>query len=382
MTELLELLGGWEGYTSIKEMRRPADWDRRLKEAASLIFNDSGMPLHRQQFLLRESLGTADFPYLFADTIDRSLLAGYQAIESEWKKYMRVDTVNRLYPHIGAKRFAITNSGMKLARIAPKGEYLALKKTEEKYDIYGYKFGNQLDIAWEAIIADDLGALRKTPEEMAWLVANTEHYEAVNCYADDVGTHTANANLYEVGVNSGVLPLTIANLETTVALMQAFRHPSGQPMRNRPKYLVVSDGGLEFTARQILTSSNKMWLNDSDDVTPPAPYPTNNVIAQYGLQLIVDPWLALTGTDGYRDNSWYLFADPNQIAAVECDYLQGHERPEICMKSSNKVAIGGTSPLSAMTGDFETDNILYRVRQCFGANKLDWRATYMNRVAD
>jgi len=151
------MLEGWEGYTAIKEMRRPADWDKRLNEAASLIFNDNGMPLHRQQFLLRESLGTADFPYLFADTIDRSMLAGYQAIDPEWKKYMRQDTVNRLYPHIGAKRFAITSSGMKLARIAPKGEYLALKKTEEKYDIYGYKFGNQLDIAWEAIIADDLG---------------------------------------------------------------------------------------------------------------------------------------------------------------------------------------------------------------------------------
>ncbi|MDP2363703.1 MAG: hypothetical protein Q8M94_08030, partial [Ignavibacteria bacterium] len=74
-------------------------------------------------------------------------------------------------------------------------------------------------------------------------------------------------------------------------------------------------------------------------------------------------------------------SEPNLIAAVECDYLEGHERPEICMKAGNKIAIGG-GDLGPMTGDFESDNILYRVRQCFGANKLDWRASYYNKVAD
>jgi len=110
-------------------------------------------------------------------------------------------------------------------------------------------------------------------------------------------------------------------------------------------------------------------------------YPTTNVVSQYGLELIVDPWLSLAATAGFDNNSWYLFADPNVIAAVEYDYLTGHEKPEICMKASDKVAIGG-GPLGAMTGDFATDNIFYRIRQCFGANKLDWRATYYNRVAD
>ena len=384
MSELLEMLEGWNGYHSLTEMRKPEDWDRRLKEATSLLMNESRMPIHRQKYLLQESLGTADFPYLFGEVLDRSVLAGYQAIEPEWKKYMRTDTVNQLYPLTGAQRFAISNSGMTLDQVPPKGEYNALKKSEVKYDIYAYKYGNQLDIEWEAIIADSMGALKKTPQEFAWLVANTEHYHAVNCYANDVGTH-ATGFLYQVAApesNAGVLPLTIANLETTVGLMQAFRHPSGQPMRNRPKYLVVSDGGLEFTARQILTSANKQWLYGGDDEALYAsPMPTTNVIAQYGLQLIVDPWLSIAGTDGYTKNSWYLFADPNNIAAVECDYLAGHEQPEICMKASDKVSLTG-GPLSAMTGDFATDNILYRVRQCFGANKLDWRATYINTVAD
>ena len=124
-----------------------------------------------------------------------------------------------------------------------------------------------------------------------------------------------------------------------------------------------------------MTSANKMWLADTDDVTPPAPYPTTNVIPQMGLTLIVDPYLPILDTVS-DDEGWYLFADPKDVAAIEVDRLVGHERPEICMKASDKVNIGG-GELSPLTGDFATDNVFYRVRLVFGANPLDWRATYM-----
>jgi len=380
MPEIMELMEDWKGYVALSDVKKPENYDQRLKEVYDLLSNARGLASWRHTYALREALTTSDFPYLFGDVVDRQVLAAYQAIEPEWKKYLRVGTVNRLYPWVGGRRFAIANSGMVLGEVGEKGEYLAVRKTETKYDVYAHKYGNQIDISWESMIADDLGALKNTPNEFAWLVANTEHYYAVDAYANNVGTH-AGGDLYEVGSNANTLPLTIANLEATVAAMQAFRHPSGQPMRNKPRYLVVSDGGLEFTALQILTSANKMWLADSDDVTPPAAYPMTNVIAKYGLTLVVDPWLSLAGTSGYTKNTWYLFADPKNIAAVECDYLQGHERPEICMKASDKVNIGGGA-VSPFDGDFATDNIFYRVRQCFGANKLDWRATYINTVAD
>lgn len=382
---LMQLMEDWKGYTSVNERGRPT----KAQAAAffDLLGNVRKAPSHRHDYEIREAMTTDSFPLLFADVIDRQMLAGYAAIDPVWKKYMRVKTVNRLYPWVGGKRFAISNSAMYLGEVAEKGEYLPVKKNEVKYDIYARKYGNQLDISWEAMIADKLGALKDTPNEFAWLAANTEHYNAVNLYANDLnilGTH-ALGDLYDdttAGeINADTLPLTIRNLELTVAAMQAFRHPSGQPMRNKPKYLVVSDGGLEFTARQILTSANKMWVYRGDTDAGPTAYPTTNVIAQYGLELIVDPWLSIAGLDGYTANTWYLFADPKNIAAIECDYLEGHEKPEICMKASDKVTLGGGA-INPMSGDFATDNIFYRIRQCFGANKLDWRATFINTVAD
>jgi len=368
MPEIMELIEDWKGYHAVRGMGGGEVYEQKLTEVINLLSNARRLPAHRQDYELMEAMTTSDFPLMFADVIDRQMLAGYQAIDPVWKKYMRLKTVNRLYPWVGGKRFAISNSGMYLSEVAEKGEFLALKKTEVKYDMYARKYGNQLDISWEAIIADKLGALKDTPNEFAWLAANTEHYTAVNLYANDVnvlGSHTL-GDLYDDStageINANTRPLTIHNMELSVADMQAFRHPSGQPMRNKPKYLVISDGGLEFTARQILTSATKQWLEHitragADGFQTLYPMPTTNVIAQYGLELIIDPWLSIAGLDGYTANSWYLFADPRNIAAIECDYLEGHERPEICMKASNKVTIGGGA-INPMTGDFDRQHIL------------------------
>ncbi|GAH72522.1 unnamed protein product, partial [marine sediment metagenome] len=121
--------------------------------------------------------------------------------------------------------------------------------------------------------------------------------------------------------------------------MHSFRDRSLTiPIKNRPKYLVVPPE-LEFTARQILTSAMKMWLEHTEAIAPATPYPTTNVIAKYGLELIVDDWLPIVDeTNGTR--AWYLFAAPSDIVAIEFDHLRGHERPEICMKASDKVTVG------------------------------------------
>lgn len=379
MPEFLDILKENEGFV-IRGSKKPANWDQKLKATIDLIENRGGLASHQRTFLLREALTTSDFPYLFADAIDRQVLALYKATEPVWKQYTRAGTVPRIWPQIGAKRFAITGGDQILDLVAEKGEYLASDRTETKYDLYVKKYGRQFDISWEAMINDDIGALQDTAVRFQMAASRTEHRLVVAAYAGDVGTHAA-GNLYEAAVNEGVLALTIANLETSLENMTSFTDVNGMPILNRAKYLVVGPS-LEMTARQILTSATKMWMeNITLAAAGPAtlyPMPTNNVVSQMGLQLIVDPWIPIVDTDG--TNSWYLFADPNDIAAIEADHLSGHETPEICMKASDKVAIGG-GLISPMDGDFATDDVLYRVRDVFGANKLDWRATYANIVA-
>jgi len=373
--EMMKLMEDWQGYTTLHDMARPEGYERQLQEAVDLLSNAKGLPPYKREFLIREALTTSDFPYLFGDVLDRQVLAQYKATESTWKKYVKTSTVPRLFPQIGGYRFAITGGDQRLSLVGEKGEYLASDRDEAKYTLYVYKYGRQFDISWETMVNDDLGALKDTPMRFAKAALRTEQYTVVNQYADDDGTH-ATGELYDKAtageINGSVALLTIANLEAALEAMAGWLDAGGSPIFNRARYLVVPPS-LEMTARQILTSANKMWV-ELGGAGGPLPYPTNNVVAQMGLELIVEPWLPVCdATNGLT--AWYLFADPNDIAALEAGYLAGHERPEICMKASDKVAIGG-APITPFSGDFATDNVFYRVRHCFGITELDWRATY------
>ena len=380
--EFMKLMEDWKGYHALSEVKRPENYEQRLKETVDLLTNARGFPQHRHEYLLREALTTSDFPYLFGDVLDRQVLASYKAVAPVWKSIVKMGTVPRIYPQIGGYRFAITGGDQYLAEVAEKGEYLASERNELRDAVYVKKYGRQFDISWEALINDDIGALKDTPDRFARAAVRTEHRLVSATYVNDLGTH-AGGNLYQNAINEDVLPLTIGNLENTVEAMQGplFLDVNGEPILNRPKFLVVGPA-LEFTARQILTSTTKMWTSTADDESASVAYPMTNVISQYGLVLIIDPYIPIL--DASYPGSWYLFSDPSDIAAMEFDFLVGHERPEICMKASDKVTIGGGA-LSPMSGDFATDNVFYRVREVCGCNKLvttgGWRATYMQRHA-
>ena len=70
-----------------------------------------------------------------------------------------------------------------------------------------------------------------------------------------------------------------------------------------------------------------------------------------------------------------MFADASLGRAVQVDFLTGHESPEICMKTSNKVS-GGGGVVSPFDGDFDSDDVQYRVRHVVGGTHLDPRYAY------
>ena len=361
----------------------------QITQALDLILNsrvgDRRLSPRERAFRLEEAITTSDFPYMFGDILDRQLIAGYKAYESVWQKFTKQSTVKDFRV---ARRYTTYGGDAHLDRVAEKGEYLASPRDELYYNQQVRKYGRQFDISWEAMINDDLGALRDTPDRFARASRHTEHRIMTTLYASDVGVHAEGNGgaLYAAGVPgaagincgaTGTLALTIASLETGVETMLAFLDQVNEPIFARPKFLVVGPS-LEMTARQILTSTNKSWHYGGDDeaFATAGPMPTTNVISQFGLELVVDPYLPIVNTGADRYSQWYLFCNPADLAALDGAHLSGHEMPEIAMKNSDKVSVGG-GPISPFDGDFMTDNVFYRVRLIFGGAKLDWRATFM-----
>ncbi len=382
MPDLMKLMEDWNGYVSASDITRPEGYERRLTEVVDLLSNAKNLPAHKHEYLLREALTTSDFPLLFGDVLDRQMLAAYKATPPVWKPYTKLSTVPRISPQVGGYRFAMRGGDEHLDKVFEKGEYLASDRNADRYAISVDKYGRQFDISWEAMINDDLNALKDTPTRFAMAAQRTEHRVVVNQYAyDRTGgiAHIVGGPLYTTApaaeLNETAGALTIAFLEQGLEVMAGRVDAAGEPIYCRAKFLVVPPA-LEMTARQILTSTEKRYTGGAAGTS----WPTTNVLPQYGLQLIVDPYLpaaaTANGSAASQNTQWYLFSDPNDIRVIEAAHLSGHERPEICMKASNKVTVGGGA-IAPMSGDFATDNIFYRVRLVFGATTLDWRGTYM-----
>lgn len=370
--ELAEMMKDWDSYVPVAGRGRGATYERRLAETIDLITNARGVPAHRHEYEMREALTTSDFPLLFGDVLDRQVLASYKAADPVWKLFTKLST-NRDFR--ASDRYAISGGDDALEEVTEKGEYQASPRTEAKYSLTLKKYGRQFDISWEALINDDLGALKDTPERFAKAAIRREHRLVTALYAHNVTLATAGRG------NLSTNLLTIANLETALEWYGARTDANGEAIPTVPKFLVVPPA-LEMTARQILTSASKMWLQRGDTDNNPLPFPTNNVVSQMGLILVVDPYLPIIDTTTLTSaTGWYLFTDPSELTVIEAAHLRGHERPEIVMKASDKVMVGG-GVVSPMDGDFATDNVFYRVRLPFGGTTLDWRGFYFGGHSD
>lgn len=374
--EFLQLMEGWESYQSVRPRKFS---EAKVAKALDLINNRPGWPSHVWKYHFVEAITRGDFPYLLGHIIDREVLARYKVAVADWQAYFRMRTL----PNFNTvRRHKIIGNDDRLPRVAEKGEYLVGQVAEGRYEYNLEKYGRQFDISWESIINDDLDAFGDIPERMANASIRTDAFNATSTFASGTGPHVG---LFGAGIldvdggtvfNLGVAPLTILNLETTLQLMSAQIDVNLEPIAVRGVHLVVPPQ-LEYTARQILTSALKMWTESAGGAA--TPYPMTNVVAQVGMKLHVDPYLPVVDVSGTEDTTWYVFADPAQGAAMEFGRLRGHEGPEICMKASDKVSVGG-GDISPLEGDFATDNIFYRVRLVKGTCRLDPRFAYANQA--
>lgn len=375
MPEFMQLMEGakdWAGFAPVSQNINEAAAARLI----DLMANTRRLPAHRADYLFREAITTSDFPSLFGFTLERAMLARYLAAVPDWQAYTKLGTM----PNFNAGELhKVMGNDTLLPEVAEKGEYLVGPVAAGYYTRRVKKWGRQFDISWEAIVNDALDAFGDVANRMADSVTFTRAYNVTDLIASVGGP---DALLFGAGLadtadgqlitNVGALPLSIANLDATLALMAAQTDINGRPLGIRGKHLVVPPA-LEMRARQILTSA---YVSYTNVVAAVVAMPTSNVIPQMGLQLHVNPLLPVIDASGNRNFTWYLFADPSDGVAIQLDLLRGQEAPEICMKASDKVGVGGAGPLSPFSGDFATDNIFYRVRDVHGGTRVDRRYCY------
>jgi len=336
---------------------------------------DGTYPKHKSEFILKEAMTTSDFPKIFGDILDRQLLANYKVQSMPFRNYIKISTVRDFRD---VKRFTTNGGDNVLSEVTQHGEYPESSIGENSYSYAVKKYGRRIPFSWEAMINDDLDALKDIPQRFARAAARSEQKFATELYT---GTSGANDNVYTTGngnIVSGNPSLDISALQTAFQTLANQTDSNGEPIMVEAVHLVVPPA-LEITAQNILNSI-QLELNtaggSSNQKLVTANWMKNRTTVH------VDPYIPIVSSSSNGDTCWFLIADPgNDRPAFEMGFLRGHESPEIFVKSPNARRPGG-GDVDVMAGDFDTDAIQYKVRHVFGGTQLDPKMTVASDGSD
>jgi hypothetical protein len=368
---------------------------------------------------LQEALTTSDFPLLFGDVLDRSVLANYQETPYTWDLYCARKVLNdfRLARIFRVDRGAsvldgpIVPNSYGASGSGPTGleqvtEYPMRKRVVTGYTDQLYKFGCRMDFSFETLVNDDLDALKDTPALFGRAARRTEEKRATKLFATSTGPNTTffnntNKNLVNPTSIPGCPytnpPFSIDALMWALTGLANQRDLDGEPI-SIESAVVVFGPALKVPVMNALNAT-ELWANLEGGNTQTfgaTVSPTSNfTAATSGIRMRVANWakdfarpainyyLPIVDTT-YGSTSWYVFASPSTgRPALQQSFLRGREAPQLFMRLPNQVAIGegrmgpgsgvmpGTMNVNPMEGDYENDAVDYKIRHFLGGTLLD-----------
>lgn len=287
---------------------------------------------------------TSDFPYLLANTAEKSLQAAYGAFPSSWPRIAAVGEVSD-FKTIDLIRLGSFNS---LDLILEGAEYTAGTFGEEREQMAAQTKGKFIQLTRQMIINDDLSGFSRMTAMLGRAAARTVNKDVITVINTN-GTLSDGVALFATTVGnlaSSGAAITVASLGAGRAAMRMQMDSDGNDYLNiMPRTLLVPVA-LEDHARTVLTSEYN---------TDTAGQLKRNIVSDWGpLEVVSDPYL-----DAVDDDAWYLIADPMDVPLIEVRFLDGNQTPYIDTEE-----------------EFLTDAIRWKVRLDYGVAANDRRGGY------
>lgn len=343
--------------------RRGPDYERKFVAAAKLV--GAVMAGKMGSHYLREAMSTDDFPYLFGDILDRSVLAAYREAPADYDQYINVNPNIRDFRTI-SRHYSDEGGGDVLSEVKELAPYPHAEFGEGRYQYSVNKYGRKMGISWEMLINDDLGLIRDIPIRLGRAARRSEWRFATDLF---VGTTGPDGTFYSGGNGNVVTSNPVLSLnafQTAMTVLSAMRDSAGEPIVIDMVHLVVPPA-LEVVAQNILNAT-QLVLRENGGGTN-----TELQVANWmrnRVTLHVNPYIPVIASSSNGNTSWFLFASPNNgRPAAEVGFLRGHREPEVFIKSPNAQRTGGG--VDPMAGDFDYDGIEYKVRHVFGGTLMD-----------
>jgi HK97 family phage prohead protease len=291
--------------------------------------------------LFRAAHTTSDFPQLLTSAGSRTLMAAYAAAESALKRISRQRLHTDFRPHT---RLKLSGMGT-LAKVNEHGEIKSTTRAETTETFKLDTFGSLFSLTRQALVNDDLNAFGDFAQVAGRAAAETEAQLLLTLLTQSSGAGPVmgedNKRMFHADHGNIAAPAAALDEDGLSAARRAMRAQKGIDGKTlvsvTPKYLLVGPD-LETAAEKLLA---EIQPTDNADV---------NVFAGK-LALLVEPRLS--------GRSWYVFADPGQVANLEHAYLSSAQGPQIAARDGWDV-LGRE----------------FRVTLDFGAGPVDFRGGY------
>ena len=301
--------------------------------------------LHMGRREFQRAMMTSDFGAIVADVSERTLRRAYDETPKTFEQVFR-PTNARNFKAIERAALSVAPDLQLVAEGDPYPR-VTIGDSKESYTVA--KYGQEMQLTWEAMINDDLDALERIPQMQGSAAARKE--------SDLVwGVLLGNAAMSDTraifNATDGNLSDVVFDAEGLAAARLHLRTRRGKTDAEvDASYLglglatVVVGPELEDTAEKLLMPMLDFQSSEREKLVAPGLRNTRLVVEQ-----------RITGTN------WFALADYRQIDTVEYARMAGLAGPEIFRYSSDNI-----------------DDLTYRIRHVYGAGCIDrlgmWKST-------
>jgi phage major head subunit gpT-like protein len=340
-------LGNIRGFSSIREAYTRVTGESSLAAGISAYTQLGQMRVSESMPLARISeadITTASFSNLLGTSMNKRLLKDYQTWPAEWQKFVTVAPIRDFKQQTRVRLGAFGS----LPVVAEDSPYATMTLADSSAVYVPQKRGNLVTVSREAIINDDLQAIKQIPTKLASAAAYTLAEFVYNFLSGNGQIYDNNA-LFTSGSphnNLGTLPLSSSSVQGGITAMREQTNYAGKRLGLRPRFLVVPPE-LEWLAMVATKSAGAPGVN-YNDINPMLGY----------VMPIVSPQLTST-------TQWFLVGDPREIDTIEIGFVGGQVNPMLYVQDS---------PL--LGANFSQDIISFKCRHEYGGCVVDYRGLY------
>lgn len=301
--------------------------------------------MSKNEVVQRAFHSTSDFPKLFENVANKTLLAAYAEEPQTWRPLAR----QRNLPDFKSVSDLQIAGQVVPEQILEGGEYKHGTLTEGKSTWNLATYGKKLTVTRAMIINDDLDSLSRVPEMLGRgcrLLESNLIWDLITTGANGATVSLDGQALFVSGHNNTVTGsgsnITIGGMDKAKQKLRNQKDLANNRINLAPAYLVVPTT-LETTALQFLYPTGYAPAALTGNAGP-------NPFAM-GVQLIVEPRL-----DDDSTSVWYLTSSPNRVEMITFGFLAGEAGPTI-----------------TTTEKRDPDGVELLVRMDFGCTLSDFR---------